>query len=81
MFGGHCGNCHVRIATCVHEIIPRSKLPGEWNDIDNQIPLCSDCHEWVHSVAGTSEAAPIFIYNRKFHLDFYGGSAPADSAN
>ena len=76
MFGKKCGNCHVRIATVVHEMVPRSKLPGAWNEIDNQIPLCLDCHEWVHSVVGTSIAEPILIRNRKFHLEFYGGEAP-----
>ena len=72
LFGGLCGNCHVRQATMIHEIVPRSKLPGEWDHPDNQIPLCDECNDWVHSGIGTAMAGPLLLVQRKMHLMFYG---------
>lgn len=37
------------MATDVHEIVPRSKRPKDWNTEDNRIYLCRSCHVMVHS--------------------------------
>ena len=46
MYKGICVLC-LKPASGVHEIVPRSKLPAGWNEIDNRVPLCSECHEKV----------------------------------
>jgi 5-methylcytosine-specific restriction endonuclease McrA len=38
-----CGNK----ATSVHELIPRSLAPNNWNTFDNRVPLCNECHSWA----------------------------------
>ena len=42
-----CGVCLVRGYVTVHEIVPRSMMPGEWDTIDNQVPICNECHETI----------------------------------
>ena len=49
----HCGS----EAVTVHEIIPKSKNPRHWMDVDNRIPLCLSYHEYVH-LLGTRVSEP-----------------------
>ena len=42
-----CGVCLVRGYVPVHEIVARSRMPGEWDTIDNQVPICNECHETI----------------------------------
>lgn len=46
LFEGICVLCYAN-ATSIHEIVPRSVLPSNWNTIDNRVPLCSPCHNQV----------------------------------
>lgn len=45
-FRGLCVLC-LRPASSIHEIVPRSSLPTEWDEIDNMVPLCSECHSKI----------------------------------
>lgn len=55
LFRGRCV-CG-RKAVTIHEIEPRSTGKSAMR-IDNRIPLCADCHNWVHRV-GTKFSAEI----------------------
>jgi 5-methylcytosine-specific restriction endonuclease McrA len=46
MFHGRCIRCE-KYAVCVHEIVFKAEGKKS-HDINNRIPLCSDCHDWVH---------------------------------
>jgi len=48
MYKGLCILCSDS-ASCVHEIIPRSKTPNDWDVISNRVSLCSKCHTAVHA--------------------------------
>lgn len=50
-----CARCMTRQAVTLHEIEPRS-LRQDWYDPRNRIPLCHDCHRWVHKT-GTQRVA------------------------
>lgn len=47
-YRGMCGRCLCRPATSVHEIVPKSQTP-DWDRPENQIPLCTACHDTVHT--------------------------------
>ena len=47
LYNNRCGRCLVRPATGVHEIEPKSLRPTTWDEPENQIPLCAECHELV----------------------------------
>lgn len=47
-FGGRCARCG-NISIVLHEITPKSRRPKTWDDPNNRIPLCVDCHIWAHS--------------------------------
>jgi 5-methylcytosine-specific restriction endonuclease McrA len=63
MFHGQCVRCN-HLANSVHEIIPRSKRPNDWWELDNMILLCLECHQWSHN-RGTKFSAPILTVLRK----------------
>lgn len=63
MFHGRCIRCN-HPANSIHEIIPRSKRPNNWWEIENMIPLCLECHLWAHN-RGTKFSAPILTVLRK----------------
>lgn len=46
-FRYRCLRCG-RVAVTVHEIEPKSHGKREAMQIENRIPLCHDCHSWVH---------------------------------
>ena len=48
MFRGLCVLCF-NDCSGIHEIVPRSDIPKDWDEIDNMVPLCSPCHERVQS--------------------------------
>jgi len=57
LYGGRCVRCRRPGCRAVHEIVPRSQLPGgEWIAVSNRVILCGDCHELVHRT-GTAAAA------------------------
>lgn len=33
----------------VHEIHPKSHRPKTWNELDNQVLLCHECHDKIHN--------------------------------
>jgi len=48
----NCLRC-ARPAACLHEIVPRSvyrsSVHEHWyEDIDNSVPLCNNCHQLMH---------------------------------
>lgn len=45
-FRGKCVRCRKGTNT-VHEIIPKSQN-FTWSEYGNQVPLCVECHEYVH---------------------------------
>lgn len=47
-FGYRCARCR-KPATTLHEIVPKSKRPRDWDEKENRIPLCNECHTLVHS--------------------------------
>lgn len=50
-FGRHCVVCfpHDSIfGITVHEIVPRSKRPNDWWEVENGCPLCQEHHDFVH---------------------------------
>jgi 5-methylcytosine-specific restriction endonuclease McrA len=63
LFDGMCIRCPDP-ANSVHEIIPRSKRPNDWWEVDNMCTLCMTCHTWAHN-RGTKFSAPILIVLRK----------------
>ena len=57
LFHGKCVRCR-RPAVHVHEIQPKSLLPGDrWKVWTNRVSLCFRCHEWAH-LNGTNHSAP-----------------------
>lgn len=44
-----CIRCR-KPSVVVHEVIPKSLLPSEWQSWQNQVALCSECHEFAHAV-------------------------------
>jgi 5-methylcytosine-specific restriction endonuclease McrA len=46
-FRYRCLRCG-RIAVTIHEIEPKSHGREKAMLIENRIPLCNDCHLWVH---------------------------------
>lgn len=42
-----CALCY-GTAVAVHEIVPKSKKPADWQAFENRIPLCFACHDMVH---------------------------------
>jgi len=47
LLGQKCLMCSHGAVT-IHEIVPRSKRPKDWWEIDNLVPLCAECHEEIH---------------------------------
>ena len=49
LFKHRCAVNPAHEATVIHEIEPRSTRPADWWELDNMIPLCSNCHTLIHS--------------------------------
>ena len=47
LFGYRCIVCG-RKTTTLHEIEPKSKRPKDWDDPENQVPICVVCHDKIH---------------------------------
>ena len=58
-YNNRCVRCN-KPAEVIHEIIPKSRRPYTWMDIQNRVPLCVDCHNWAHTV-GSRTAQPELI--------------------
>lgn len=52
LFNYRCAICYYPAVT-IHEIVPRSRRPKDWWDIDNMISVCAKCHEKIHSHGAT----------------------------
>jgi 5-methylcytosine-specific restriction endonuclease McrA len=49
LFKFRCARCSkVGNTVTIHEIIPRSLRPKDWQEAANRIALCPACHEWAH---------------------------------
>lgn len=46
-FGNRCIVCG-RITQVLHEIEPKSKRPKDWDNPENQVPVCVTCHTRIH---------------------------------
>ena len=58
-----CVRCS-KPAEVIHEIIPKSRRPYTWMDIENRIPLCVECHNWAHKV-GSRNSIPELVKQKK----------------
>jgi len=70
LFGGMCARCLVNYAICSHHIDPLGH--GGADDWDNQIPLCVDCHEEIHTTGPTSQIDDLHEA-REFAMAFHSG--------
>ena len=62
LFNYRCARCPAPAVT-LHEIVPKSKRPKDWDDPLNRIPLCMFCHMWAHN-RGTKFSAQILTVLR-----------------
>ena len=37
-----------RKAVTLHEIVPKSLRPKDWNAPENRVPVCNECHNMIH---------------------------------
>ena len=72
IFKNRCVLCQ-KVATDVHEIVPRSQMK-DWDNWENQVTLCKDHHFWVHD-NGPQNAAPLLKAKRKARLIAYHGTS------
>jgi 5-methylcytosine-specific restriction endonuclease McrA len=77
LYEGICVICYGK-ASCIHELIPRSKNPKGWNTLDNRVTLCQFCHQMIHSKK-PNDYVELLIYKRNLLLSMLGKSIPADS--
>ena len=65
LFGGRCIRCGIPTKV-IHEIVPIShgKSSLNWK---NRIPLCTQCHDWSHSV-GTNNSITILQKKRRDYI-------------
>jgi 5-methylcytosine-specific restriction endonuclease McrA len=56
LFNYRCVRCN-KPAVVVHEIVPKSRRPKTWMELENRIALCADCHYWAHQ-RGAKSSAP-----------------------
>lgn len=47
IFGNRCIICG-RKTNVLHEIEPKSKRPKDWDNPENQVPVCTLCHDKIH---------------------------------
>ncbi len=71
----YCGICIICLgkATCIHELVPRSKLPRRWNTIQNRIPLCTYCHNMIHQTS-PEDYLDLLVMKRDILLQVLGKS-------
>ena len=48
-YHGRCIMCPAKAVT-LHEIIPKSKRPRDWNEPGNRVPVCARCHRKIHDI-------------------------------
>lgn len=63
LFGGKCILCGTRDAVTLHEIIPKSKNIKHWQDPENRVPVCNECHDKIHKRGARKFAA--FLRQRR----------------
>lgn len=72
MFKSRCLICNKPYRD-IHEIIPKSHRPKDWWQIDNMVPLCGSCHEWVTG-AGTKNTIELLTFLRSNRINMLYGS-------
>jgi hypothetical protein len=45
-----CVRCN-KPAIVLHELEPKSRRPKTWDEPDNKVALCINCHSWAHEVS------------------------------
>ena len=60
LFNAECVICHATFGVTVHEIIPRSLAPKTWHEVENRVPLCSVCHEKIHTMSKRDREALLY---------------------
>ena len=63
-----CCWCLAQYANAVHEIEPKSKRPKDWDTLENRVPICTICHDLIHSTIGTANAVYKLTQNRAILL-------------
>ena len=48
LFHNRCLVNPAHLGIVVHEIHPRSQRPKTWNELENQVLLCHECHDKIH---------------------------------
>lgn len=74
LYDGICVMCGGK-ASCVHELIPRSKNPSGWNTLSNRVPLCNYCHAMVHQTS-PSDYLDLLVMKRDILLQSLGKELP-----
>jgi len=69
IFHHRCVRCG-RPSEIVHEIVPRSRRPKTWMDIDNRVVLCVDCHDWAHHRGAKTSAKELNYYRIKRIIEY-----------
>ena len=58
LFLGRCVRC-LKMAVCLHELVPKSLAPKLKTTLSNRVPVCNECHEWAQR--NTKKSAPILL--------------------
>jgi hypothetical protein len=53
-------------AVCVHEITPKSLEP-DWSNPRGRVPLCNNCHTWLHHEVDPVDTAD-YVRERQWFL-------------
>lgn len=59
------------MSVVIHEVIPKSLLPGEWQSWQNQVALCSECHEFAHAVGTVNSKQELRDFQVKRLKQYY----------
>ena len=76
-FHGKCILC-LGNASGLHEIIPRSNIPNNWDEWSNRVPLCSVCHDKVQQNPSVWRSK--LEQQRDYLMQLYGIDYPLDSS-
>lgn len=72
MYHERCIRCG-KSSRIVHELVPKSKRPKDWWEIDNMVVLCPECHNWAHNI-GTTNSKEILVFSAQRRLRQYANS-------
>jgi hypothetical protein len=66
-YNWRCILCCKRRAVTLHEIIPKSRRPKTWNDPNNRVPVCADCHFEIHRVGAKNFVSILKVKQKRCH--------------